>query len=183
MTTKALTQSSLVVDLRGEMLHSAGLSVADATQFEIVATAGQTKWVNLQQFLEPAWSGKTFVGVLIARKSIPDAKKTNPDGTPQRRYYYLLQLVSPCPVSYSDENGDGVDEVAQPGEIVALGERSKLEILGDLIAQGGVQMVMIRPNAPIAIGHSQTMWTFDIGRRVLAQRMASAPAVTDEPSF
>jgi hypothetical protein len=175
MSNKDLVPVSLVTDLRGELLIAASLNVGDSSQFEVVETSGATKWVDLQQFLDQSWSGKAFSGYLMARRWYMDQKE-------MKRHYYLLQLTSPCPVSFKDEHGESISWVAQVGEVVALGERTKLEILNTLLEQGGIRVVVIRPNAPIAINRGQTMWTFDIAQRLLQARTESAPE-TDDAAF
>ncbi len=181
--TKAMTTKNAPVDQAMQIAQAAGIDLAtfDMGGSEIIQSGGLTKWVDLRQFMadptvndkEPvAGNGQAFAGVLLSRQEIPvDEKESGElkaDGT-KVRFYYLLRLISPCPVAYKDENKDDVEEIAQPGEIVAIGERSKLMPLRELCDDGGVYAIVIKPHSRIKIGATRTMWTFDVVKKTLRQ--------------
>lgn len=141
-----------------DLTQAAGISVDD---LEVVQTGGILKWIDLSPFADDEnWRSKAFAGVLVGMDSIP-----MPEG--KDREYYLIRLVSPCPVTYRDEDRTNVAEVAQAGEIVALAHRDKLRTLRDMATDGGTYLVVIRPHSKIKIGGGHTMWTFDIARKVI----------------
>lgn len=174
-TTKSLDQTQAIV-------AAAGVDASlDMTGAEVIQSGGLTKWVDLRKFMaDPkagdkeavAGTGAAFAGALLSRQEIPvkdtDSGEVKADGT-KVRFYYLLRLVSPCPVAYKDENKNDVEEVAQPGEIVAIGERDKLRPLRDLCEDGGLYVIVIKPHSRIKIGGGHTMWTFDLVKKTLRQ--------------
>lgn len=181
--TKALATRTPTLDQTLSVIQSADLDLTqiDMTGAESIQSGGLTKWVDLRAFMsnpnagdkEPvAGNGKAFAGVLLSRQEIPVGEKesgeVNADGA-KVRYFYLLRLVSICPVAYKDENKDPVEEIAQPGEIVAIGERSKLLPLRDLCEDGGLYVIVIKPHSRIKVGGGRTMWTFDLVKKTLRQ--------------
>lgn len=151
----------------------------DMSGAESIQSGGVTKWVDLTKFMDNPkagdkeavkGNGKAFAGALLSRQEIPVSEKESgevrADGT-KVRFYYLFRLVSSCPVSYKDENKDTITEEAQPGEIVALGERDKLKPLRDLCDDGGLYVIVVKPHSRIKIGGGHTMWTFDLVKKTL----------------
>lgn len=141
--------------------------------FEVVQVGGETKWVDLEQFQEEGaeagkpckGNGRMIEGTLMGVQEI-EALNTRTKEI-EKRFFYNIQLTKPCPVTYKNEDNVDVQEDAQPGDIVALGERSKLAFLHDLATDGGIYQVRIIPHSKIGIGGGQTLWTFNIGKKVL----------------
>lgn len=180
-TEKSLAKISPNVDQAMSVINAAGINASDIDMAgaEVIQSGGLTKWVDLRAFMaDPkagdkeavAGNGKAFAGVLLSRNEIPvdekDSGELKTDGT-KVRFYYLLRLLAPCPVAYKDENKDDVEEEAQPGEVVAIGERDKLRPLRELSADGGIYALVIKPHSRIKIGGGHTMWTFDIVKKTI----------------
>jgi len=185
------SEKSLVKKVAGQLDQSQAVITAanidineiDMSGAEVIQSGGVTKWVDLRSFQgDPKagdkeavnGNGKAFAGVLLSRQEIPvgekDSGEVKADGT-KVRFYYLLRLVAPCPVSYKDANKDTIEEVAEPGEIVAIGERDKLRPLRELTEDGGVYVCAIKPHSRIKIGGGHTMWTFDIVKKTIRPPM------------
>lgn len=179
--SKALTTKQAATDQALAIAQAAGIDLAtfDMAGSEVIQSGGLTKWVDLRKFMDNpkagdkeavAGNGGAFAGVLLSRQEIPvkdtDSGEVRADGV-KVRFYYLLRLISPCPVAYKDENKDDVEEVAQPGEIVAIGERNKLMPMRELCEDGGVYAMVIKPHSRIKIGGGHTMWTFDLVKKTL----------------
>lgn len=179
---KALTTTQ-VKDQAMQIAAAAGMNLQefDMQGAEVIQSGGLTKWVDLRKFMaDPkagdkeavAGNGQAFAGALLSRQEIPvkdtESGEVKADGT-KVRFYYLLRLVSPCPVAYKDENKDDVEEVAQPGDIVAIGERDKLRPLRELCEDGGLYVIVVKPHSRIKIGGGHTMWTFDLVKKTLRQ--------------
>lgn len=159
---------------------------------ETIAMGGVTKWVDLRKFQEDPdagqgepvrGNGKAFAGALLSRQEIEvddkQAGEVKADGT-KVRFFYLLRLAAPCPVTYKDEDKETIEEVAEVGEIVAIGERHHLRPLRDLCDDGGLYVLVIRPHSRVKIGGGQTMWTFDIVKKTIRPpvKMQVIPAKT-----
>ena len=181
--TKALTTKQAAADQALQIAQAAGIDLAtfDMGGAEVIQSGGLTKWVDLRKFMANpkagdkeavSGNGQAFAGVLLSRQEIPvkdtDSGEVRADGV-KVRFYYLLRLISPCPVAYKDENKDDVEEIAQPGEIVAIGERNKLMPMRELCEDGGVYAMVIKPHSRIKIGGGHTMWTFDLVKKTLRQ--------------
>lgn len=177
--SKALVKNAAQMDPAMSVVSAAGIDLSDMEGAEVIQSGGLTKWVDLRAFMadpkasdkEPVTgNGKAFAGVLLSREEIPvgdkESGEVKADGT-KVRFYYLLRLVSECPVAYKDENKDDVEEIAQPGDIVAIGERSKLMPLRALCDDGGVYVLAIKPHSRIKIGGGHTMWTFDVVKKTI----------------
>ncbi len=179
--TKALTTKQAAADQAMQIAQAAGIDLQtfDMGGAEVIQSGGLTKWVDLRKFMANpqagdkeavAGNGQAFAGVLLSRQEIPvkdtDSGEVRADGV-KVRFYYLLRLISPCPVAYKDENKDDVEEVAQPGEIVAIGERNKLMPMRELCEDGGIYAMVIKPHSRIKIGGGHTMWTFDLVKKTL----------------
>ncbi len=182
-TTKTLTTKAAATDQALQIAAAAGIDLAtfDMGGSEVIQSGGLTKWVDLRKFMANpkagdkeavAGNGQAFAGVLLSRQEIPvkdtDSGEVRADGV-KVRFYYLLRLISPCPVAYKDENKDDVEEVAQPGDIVAIGERNKLMPMRELCEDGGIYAIVIKPHSRIKIGGGHTMWTFDLVKKTLRQ--------------
>ena len=165
------------IDSVAAVVKASGMDLTefDMGDAESIQSGGITKWIDLKQFqVDPAaaqnaavkGNGKAFAGALLSRQEIED-KPDKDTGEVKIRYFYLLRLVAPCPVSYKDENKDEVKEVAQAGEIVAIGERHGLKPLADLCNDGGLYIIAIKPHSRVKIGGGQTMWTFDVVKKTL----------------
>src|SRR2546430_5816893 len=119
---------------------------------EKMQSGGIAKWVDLKEFqLDPKagqnepvkGNGKILAGLLLGRQEIEDDKgEENHDGV-KVRHFYQFRIVKECPVEYKDEDGNKVKSVAQPGEIVSLGERFSLRVLRDWCEDGGLYAVVI----------------------------------------
>lgn len=155
------------------------LETIDMEGAETISMGGVTKWVDLRAFqIDPTaaqsepvkGNGKAFAGALLSRQEIEvdpeDAGEVKSDGT-KVRFFYTLRLAAPCPVSYKDENKVTVREVAEVGEIVAIGERHHLRGLRELSEDGGLYVLVIQPHSRISIGGGQTMWTFNIVKKTV----------------
>jgi len=150
-------------------------SAFDMSGAESIQTGGITKWIDLAEFqVNPEagqqeavkGNGKAFAGALLSRQEIENGidKVT---GEVKIRYFYLLRLVAPCPVTYKDDNKDEVHEIAPEGEIVAIGERHSLKPLADLCTDGGLYILAIKPHSRVKISGGHTMWTFDVVKKTL----------------
>lgn len=143
--------------------------------YDIVQTGGQTKWVDMNGFVpegtgqnDPCKGNGRFIeGVLVGMQPIEVLDRRTKELV--TRYFYNIQLMKPCPVTYKDEDGSDIEEEAQAGEIVALGERAKLAPLREWATDGGVYQLKIVPHSKIPIDNNQTLWTFNIGRKILRQ--------------
>lgn len=149
--------------------------------YDVIQVGGTTKWVDMEAFAEegagrnePCKSnGRIIEGVLLGKQGIDAIDPRTKEIV--HRYFFNFQLLSPCPVNYKDEDGSDIEEDAMPGDIVALGERSKLAFLHQLCDDGGMYQLRIVPHSRIPIGGGQTLWTFNIGKKVL--RMPSPQLV------
>lgn len=183
--SKALaTQNQL--DQTASVIQSAGIDLADIGGMEgaeTIQSGGITKWVDLTAFQDDPTAkqgdvvkgnGKAFGGALLSRQEIAvdeeESGEVKADGT-KVRYFYLLRLVAPCPVSYKDEDKETIQEEARPGEIVAIGERHHLKGLRDLCDDGGLYVIVIRPHSRVRIGAKRTMWTFDVVKKTVRPPM------------
>jgi hypothetical protein len=166
------------------------LSTVDMEGAETISMGGVTKWVDLKQFqVDPTapqgvpvkGNGKAFAGALLSRQEIEvdedESGEVKADGH-KVRFFYLLRLAAPCPVSYKNEDKETVEEIAEVGEIVAIGERHHLRPLRELCEDGGLYVLVIQPHSRVKIGKVQTMWTFNIVKKTLRQpvKMQVIPA-------
>jgi len=167
------------------LLRGLGLDPKAIEGYEQTQDGGITKWVDLKAFqLDPAagnsdavkGNGKAFAGYLIGRHEIEDQENGEPneDGVPVR-HFYSIRLVSPCPVSYKNEQGERVREEAKAGEIVAIGERYALRDLrawSDDAHAGAVYQIVLQPHSRIKVkGGARAMWTFRVFRNVVRPPM------------
>lgn len=175
------TAALAVSDEMSKLLKSMGMKPTDVEGIEQVQTGGLTKWIDLRAFQKDpnagqgvavAGNGQGFAGILIGRQEIEDEEngELNADGV-KVRYFYNLKLVTPCPVSYKNENKEEVKEIAQPGEIIAVGERAKLAMMREWSEDGGTYLAVIRPHSRIKIQGGRTMWTFDMWKKVIKPPM------------
>lgn len=139
--------------------------------YEVVATGEITKWVDMSDdgMFTPDDEGAEaqpiiIEGVLLSRESIEDE---DDDGNPIVRYFYNVRTMRPVPVKYKDEDKVEVTEIAQPGDIVAIGGRAKLEMLNKWATDGGIHQIFLRPTKKIKIGRGRQMWLFDIGHKLI----------------
>lgn len=129
-----------------------------------------TQWVKLPE--EPFFDldGKTvpFVieGVLLGRSQIEDE---DDNGNPIVRYFYSIRTIRPVPVEYKDENKVTISRIAEPGEIVAIGGRAKLDKLNEWSTNGGEYQVILAPTKKIKIEKGRMMWLFAIGHKTLRE--------------
>ena len=164
----------------GEMFAGFGFKPQElAAKVETVQTGGIPKWLEMKGFLKEGVSvgdrdavtadqvnGRYVSGWLLGRQDIPDEKgvETNDDGE-KVRFYYLLQIVNPAPVSYKNDNDERVFEEAQPGEVIHISERFNLQRLKgfcDELRAGAKIAVGIKPVSRRKIKGGNTMWTFFI---------------------
>jgi hypothetical protein len=167
-------------ELAKKMILPADLQKMSEGGYDIIQTGGTTRWVNLRMFQEdpgtpqgkPAKGNGMFIeGVLLDRQEIADDKgEENQDGELVRNFYNI-RLLNTCPVSYKDDNKVTVEEIAVAGDVVAIGERSKLSMFRQWSEDGGLYQVIIQPHSRIAIGGGHTMWTFNVGRKILRPAM------------
>ncbi len=177
--TKAGTGSQL--DQTMSVVKAAGIDVGtvDMEGAETISMGGVTKWVDLRAFQEDPnaaqnkpvkGNGKAFAGALLSRQEIEvsdsESGEVKADGT-KVRFFYLLRLAAPCPVTYKNEEKETIEETAEVGEIVAIGERHHLRPLRDLCEDGGLYVLVIQPHSRIKIGGGQTMWTFNIVKKTI----------------
>jgi len=196
MTTEskdlARTTTATTLDQTTQIVKSAqiDLSTVDMEGAETIAMGGVTKWVDLKKFqadpeapqgVPVKGNGKAFAGALLSRQEIEvdpeESGEVKADGT-KVRFFYLLRLAAPCPVSYKNEEKETVEEIAEVGEIVAIGERHHLRPLRELCEDGGLYVLVIQPHSRVKIGKVQTMWTFNIVKKTLRQpvKMQVIPA-------
>lgn len=139
--------------------------------YEVIATGELTKWVDMSDsgmFSPNPESDEEFPiiieGILLSRESIEDE---DDDGNPIVRFFYNIRTMRQVPVKYKDEDKVEVTEIAQPGEIVAIGGRAKLDMLNKWATDGGIHQVFLRPTKKIKIGRGRQMWLFDIGHKLI----------------
>lgn len=192
--TKELAKRAIVgqLDQTMSVVQAANIDPAnvDMEGAETISMGGVTKWVDLRKFQDNPnaaqnqavkGNGKAFAGALLSRQEIEvdedQSGEVKADGT-KVRYFYLLRLASPCPVTYKNEEKETIEETAEMGEIVAIGERHHLRALRDLCDDGGLYVLVIRPHSRVKIGGGQTMWTFDIVKKTIRQpvKMQVIPA-------
>ena len=126
--------------------------------FEVIQTGGTTKWVKFE-------AGDALHGVLMDMQLLPDDEEESGS-----RRYYNFRLKSPCRVTYKDpDSGAKMEDMAQPGEIVACGERSKLMWLAEAAASGAIVEYVLQAHTQIPIGKGRKMWTFNVGRKVIKE--------------
>jgi len=160
------------------LLKTLGFEGEDAAGFEQTQSGGITRWLDLKSFqADPnapqnkpvKGNGKAFAGILLGRQEIEvgddESGEVNADGI-KVRYSYSLKLMSPCPATYKDD-GETIAVIAQPGEIISVGERFTLRKWRDLCENGGVYAVVVRPHSRIRVGGGHTMWTFDTFEKTL----------------
>lgn len=181
--SKALAKKEQTAQLDQTMavVNAANIDVStvDMEGAETISMGGVTKWVDLRSFqadpnaaqgVPVKGNGKAFAGALLSRQEIEvgedESGEVKADGT-KVRFFYLLRLAAPCPVTYKNEDKETVEEVAGVGEIVAIGERHHLRPLRDLCEDGGLYVLVIRPHSRIKISAKQTMWTFDIVKKTI----------------
>lgn len=143
-------------------LTESGLSPTEIEGFEQTQSGGIRKWVELVP-------GRVLAGVLMSRQQVEDEEGA--------KVSYSIRLVRPYLIKYKNEAGTKLEEEAQPGEIVHLGERHTLTGLASWCDDGGLYAVAIRPHSKIPVGGGRTMWTFDIWRKVLRAAPARAEIV------
>lgn len=181
--SKALTKAGTGTQLDQTMavVKAANIDVGtvDMDGAETISMGGVTKWVDLRAFQEDPnaaqnkpvkGNGKAFAGALLSRQEIEvsdsESGEVKADGT-KVRFFYLLRLAAPCPVTYKNEEKETIEETAEVGEIVAIGERHHLRPLRDLCEDGGLYVLVIQPHSRIKIGGGQTMWTFNIVKKTV----------------
>ena len=192
--SNALTTTSKL-DQTAALIKAAGVNMDDfggMDNAEVIQSGGVTKWVDLRKFqVNPAakdkepvmGNGKAFAGALLSRQEIEvdddESGEVKADGT-KVRFFYLLRLLAPCPVTYKDENKETLEEDAEAGEIVAIGERHHLKPLRELCEDGGLYVLAIKPHSRIKISATRTMWTFDVVKKTLRApvKMQVIPAKT-----
>jgi len=192
--SNALTTTSKL-DQTAALIKAAGVNMDDfggMDNAEVIQSGGVTKWVDLRKFqVNPAakdkepvmGNGKAFAGALLSRQEIEvdedESGEVKADGT-KVRFFYLLRLLAPCPVTYKDENKETIEEDAEAGEIVAIGERHHLKPLRELCEDGGLYVLAIKPHSRIKISATRTMWTFDVVKKTLRApvKMQVIPAKT-----
>lgn len=165
------------------MIGSLGISPDEAAGMEQVQSGGLTKWIDLRRFqadpnaprempVKGDGEFKAFAGGLLGIEEIEDedSGELNADGV-KVRYFYNIKLMTPCPVAYKNENKEEVKEVAQPGEIIAVGERHALRGMRELATDGGLYVVVIHPHSRIKVSPSRTMWTFDMWKKTIRPPM------------
>jgi hypothetical protein len=181
--SKALAKAGAAAQLDQTMtvVKAAGIDAAtvDMDGAETISMGGVTKWVDLRAFQEDPnaaqnkpvkGNGKAFAGALLSRQEIEvsdsESGEVKADGT-KVRFFYLLRLAAPCPVTYKNEEKETIEETAEVGEIVAIGERHHLRPLRELCEDGGLYVLVIQPHSRIKIGGGQTMWTFNIVKKTV----------------
>lgn len=183
MVTRGKGGDVAVSGTTAELLKSMGMNPNEMGGLEQVQSGGITKWLDLRAFqMDPEaprekpvkGNGNAFAGGLLGRQEIEvddnEQGELNADGV-KVRYFYMLKLMSPCPVAYKDEEKKEVREVAQPGEIIAVGERHALKALRELCDDGGVYVIVIRPHSRIKVAATRTMWTFDMFKQTIRPPM------------
>lgn len=191
--TEGLDETSLAV--LDDKALAAKLGEGKDGGYEVIQTGGLTKWIDLTKFqVDPNASekkpvkgnGRYIEAILLDRQEIPvgdkEAGELNADGV-KVRFFYNVRLLTPCPVSYKDENKTKVEEIAPAGEVIAIGERHKLAMLRQWVGDGGVYQILIQPHSRIKVGGGRTMWTFFVGRKVLRQPAFVRAEVVQKPPF
>lgn len=154
--------------------------------YDLVAAAGKMGWAQLKDDPKPfdpkLYADQTqpmenvIEGVLLSKDDLePDAK------TGEVRSYYRIQLVRPC----ITEEGKGANKVvgqSDIGEVVAIGERMKLEPLDALLATGNTYRVLIHAAGKIEVGKGNTMWTFNIGKVLIKSAAPYTPPQSEQAS-
>lgn len=191
MATKS-TDLAKKADPQAEALALFKSMGMESDGMEQIQSGGITKWVDLREFqTDPncprekpvKGNGKGFGGFLLGVQEIEDedSGEPNADGV-KVRHFYTIKLAGPCPVSYKNEEKVEVKEIAQQGEIVAIGERHALRGLRELATDGGVYLIAIQPDSRIKVGNGRTMWTFNMWKRVV-KAPAKVTVVSEKPPF
>lgn len=188
-TETALTKTATQQDMALQAFAAAGVDIGEFQGAETIQVGGVTKWVALKEFQEDPnapeksavkGNGKAFAGVLLSRQEIEvpldengeERTIVNADGEKEVhkfRFFYLLRLLGPCPVSYKDDDNEDVAEIASAGEIVAIGERHGLKCLRPYCDDGGQYAFVVQPHSRRKISATRTMWTFNIAKKVIRQ--------------
>ena len=92
----------------------------------------------------------------------------------------LAKVARACFCEAKDDKGETVQQTANVGDIVCIGERTKLQKLDTFIARGGQWAVFIYAAKVIKVKGGHTMWTFDIGARQLRAPLAVAVPSADQ---
>ena len=160
-----------------EKVENLDLSKYVPEGYEIEQVGELNNWVVFEttgdvSFLPEDWPADKPViveGILLSRESWEDEEG-------KTRYFFNIQLKRECPVNFKDEEGIVHAEIAQPGSIVALGDRAKMGVLHRLIDSGGSYQVFVAPSKKIKIGKGRKMWLFHVGKKVLREpRLPKVP--------
>lgn len=139
--------------------------------YDLVTSAGKMQWAQIKDDPQPfdmevyrqqdQPMENVIEGVLLGKEDL------EPDKNGEVRSYYKIQLVRPC-ITQEGKGKDAIVGRAEIGEVVAVGERMKLEPLDTLLATGNVYRVLIHAAEKIEVNAGKnTMWTFNIGKVLL----------------
>lgn len=176
-----------------------GLKVEDLRGFEQTASGDLTKWFDLRAMMEdPSIPDKLpakakpnvgFAGVLLGMGEMQvdpneaGAEEIEDEETGEVRsvrYFYFVRLISTCPVSWKNDNNEDKTAVAQPGEIIAVGERFAFKKWRALATDGGVYQVVVQPveRRRLRRNPKRCMWHFNVWEKTLkpaAKLMVTTP--------
>jgi hypothetical protein len=169
------------------VLSKLGLKPADLEGFEQTSSGEITKWFDLRQMMEdPKVSDKSpakakpnsfFGGVLmgVSEMKVDEGESGAEEITDEEtgevrtvRYFYFLRLTTPCPVTWKDDEGKEHSGTANPGDIIAVGERFAFKKWRQLVADGSYY-VIVQPTArrPLRKNPKRLMWNFNVWEKCL----------------
>ena len=145
--------------------------------WETVTTAGPMKWAVISDKAESF----TPDDVADATKQLDNViegellgkEEMEADSHGEIRSFYKIKLTRPCRVE-TKQDGVKMVVIADVGDVVNVGERQKLQPLDALVASGNRWAVYLHAGEKLSIGKGKTMWSFTIGKRLIASRVPAA---------
>lgn len=137
---------------------------------EILASSGPMQWAQISDDAEqptPEALANNECCDNVIEGELLGKEEMAPDSDGEVRSYYRICLTRPCKVEYKND-GEKVESIAVVGDVVNVGERQKLNPLDALIASGNRYRVFLHAAEKIRIGKGKTMWTFTIGKSIIA---------------
>lgn len=173
----------------------------DLAGFEQTASGQVTKWFDIRPMMsDPTVSDKEptkalpnvgFAGVLLGMGEMTvqegeggeEVEDEETGEVRKVRMFYFLRLQTTCPVTWKDEKNEEHTDMAQPGELIAVGERFAFKKWRALAADPGRYVVVAQPveRRRLRRNPKRLMWHFNLWEKELPRptpkvRVETAPA-------